>query len=92
MFKSYKKKNIETEKKININQIIYMKLGSAGSLNESSSCSKIESSCDSNQSVVGSTNSDRDKDADLVSNKLDTESDIEILSNPSQSSIEVLDR
>uniref|UniRef100_W4VR35 Putative serine/threonine-protein kinase 11-interacting protein n=1 Tax=Corethrella appendiculata TaxID=1370023 RepID=W4VR35_9DIPT len=66
------------------------KLRSAGSFNDSSSCSKLsqmESSFDSNQSVAGSTNSERDKDVDLLGN----ESDIEILSNPSQSSIEVLD-
>ncbi|XP_058455943.1 uncharacterized protein LOC131433132 isoform X2 [Malaya genurostris] len=64
---------------------------SAGSLNDSSSCSRISqpsSSCDSNRSVAGSTNSERDRDVDLLAN----ESDIEILSNPSQSSIEVLDR
>ncbi|XP_053693593.1 serine/threonine-protein kinase 11-interacting protein [Sabethes cyaneus] len=63
---------------------------SAGSLNDSSSCSRISqpsSSCDSNRSVAGSTNSERDRDVDLLGN----ESDIEILSNPSQSSIEVLD-
>ncbi|XP_038109345.1 uncharacterized protein LOC6041308 isoform X2 [Culex quinquefasciatus] len=65
---------------------------SANSLNDSSSCSRISeptSSCDSNQSVAGSTNSERDRDVDL---QLGNESDIEILSNPSQSSIEVLDR
>ncbi|XP_055639724.1 serine/threonine-protein kinase 11-interacting protein isoform X2 [Toxorhynchites rutilus septentrionalis] len=70
--------------------IIY-KPRSAGSLNDSSSCSRISqtsSSCDSNQSVAGSTNSERDRDLDLLGN----ESDIEILSNPSQSSIEVLSR
>ncbi|XP_058820320.1 uncharacterized protein LOC131682671 isoform X2 [Topomyia yanbarensis] len=64
---------------------------SVGSLNDSSSCSRISqpsSSCDSNRSVAGSTNSERDRDVDLLGN----ESDIEILSNPSQSSIEVLDR
>uniref|UniRef100_A0A1Q3FB54 Putative leucine-rich repeat protein n=1 Tax=Culex tarsalis TaxID=7177 RepID=A0A1Q3FB54_CULTA len=67
-------------------------IGSANSLNDSSSCSRISeptSSCDSNQSVAGSTNSERDRDVDL---QLDNESDIETLSNPSQSSIEVLDR
>lgn len=66
-------------------------IGSAESLNGSSSCSRISepsSSCDSNRSVAGSTNSERDRDVDLLGN----ESDIEILSNPSQSSIEVLDR
>lgn len=55
---------------------------------DSSSCSKIsksESSFDSNQSVAGSAVGDRD--VDFQGN----ESDIEILSNPSQSSIEVLD-
>lgn len=65
--------------------------GSTGSLNDSSSCSRISqpsSSCDSNRSVAGSTNSERDRDVDLLGN----ESDIEVLSNPSQSSIEVLDR
>ncbi|XP_050086159.1 serine/threonine-protein kinase 11-interacting protein isoform X2 [Anopheles aquasalis] len=64
---------------------------SSGSLNDSSSCSRISqtgSSCDSNQSVAGSTNSERDRDVDLLGN----DSDIEVLSNPSQSSIEVLDR
>ncbi|XP_021700216.1 serine/threonine-protein kinase 11-interacting protein isoform X1 [Aedes aegypti] len=64
---------------------------STGSLNDSSSCSRISqpsSSCDSNRSVAGSTNSERDRDVDLIGN----DSDIEVLSNPSQSSIEVLDR
>ncbi|XP_053666401.1 uncharacterized protein LOC128715519 [Anopheles marshallii] len=64
---------------------------SGESFNDSSSVSRISqpgSSCDSNQSVAGSTNSERDRDADLLGN----ESDIEVLSNPSQSSIEVLDR
>lgn len=66
-------------------------IGSTGSLNDSSSCSRISqpsSSCDSNRSVAGSTNSERDRDVDLIGN----DSDIEVLSNPSQSSIEVLDR
>uniref|UniRef100_A0A182VSY4 LKB1 serine/threonine kinase interacting protein 1 N-terminal domain-containing protein n=1 Tax=Anopheles minimus TaxID=112268 RepID=A0A182VSY4_9DIPT len=66
-------------------------LESGESFNDSSSVSRISqpgSSCDSNQSVAGSTNSERDRDADLLGN----ESDIEVLSNPSQSSIEVLDR
>ncbi|XP_052870347.1 uncharacterized protein LOC128275771 isoform X2 [Anopheles cruzii] len=66
-------------------------LESSGSLNDSSSCSRVSqpgSSCDSNRSVAGSTNSERDRDVDLLGN----ESDIEVLSNPSQSSIEVLDR
>uniref|UniRef100_A0A182K0A9 LKB1 serine/threonine kinase interacting protein 1 N-terminal domain-containing protein n=1 Tax=Anopheles christyi TaxID=43041 RepID=A0A182K0A9_9DIPT len=66
-------------------------LESGESFNDSSSVSRISqpgSSCDSNQSVAGSTNSQRDRDADLLGN----ESDIEVLSNPSQSSIEVLDR
>lgn len=61
-------------------------LGSAGSL-RTSSCSKIsnsEGSLDSNQ------NAERDKESLFISNT--KESDIEILSNPSQSSIEVLDR
>uniref|UniRef100_A0A1S4H499 LKB1 serine/threonine kinase interacting protein 1 N-terminal domain-containing protein n=1 Tax=Anopheles gambiae TaxID=7165 RepID=A0A1S4H499_ANOGA len=64
---------------------------SGESFNDSSSVSRISqpgSSCDSNQSVAGSTNSERDRDTDLLGN----ESDIEVLSNPSQSSIEVLDR
>uniref|UniRef100_A0A182P8D1 LKB1 serine/threonine kinase interacting protein 1 N-terminal domain-containing protein n=1 Tax=Anopheles epiroticus TaxID=199890 RepID=A0A182P8D1_9DIPT len=64
---------------------------SGESFNDSSSVSRISqpgSSCDSNRSVAGSTNSERDRDADLLGN----ESDIEVLSNPSQSSIEVLDR
>lgn len=62
--------------------------GSANSLNESSSCSKISNSqCsfNSNQSVVGSTNTDRDLEFRA------NESDVDIISNPSQSSIEVLD-
>lgn len=66
-------------------------LGSATSLNESSSCSKIsksQSSFDSNQSVAGSSNCDRD--ADFRFNK-NGDSDIEILSNPSQSSIGIID-
>ncbi|CAD7085916.1 unnamed protein product [Hermetia illucens] len=66
-------------------------IGSAGSLNESSSCSKItrsENSFDSNRSVAGSSTNDRDMDFNFNKNG---ESDIEILSNPSQSSIEVLD-
>ncbi|EDV57921.2 uncharacterized protein Dere_GG25106, isoform B [Drosophila erecta] len=63
-------------------------IGSANSLNESSSCSKItnsQSSFDSNQSVVGSSNTDRDLEFRA------NESDVDIISNPSQSSIEVLD-
>ncbi|XP_017041284.1 serine/threonine-protein kinase 11-interacting protein isoform X2 [Drosophila ficusphila] len=63
-------------------------IGSANSLNESSSCSKItnsQSSFDSNQSVVGSSNTERD--IEFRAN----ESDVDIISNPSQSSIEVLD-
>ncbi|XP_075149395.1 uncharacterized protein LOC142223398 isoform X2 [Haematobia irritans] len=65
-------------------------IGSATSLNESS-CSKItttnsESSFNSNQSLVGSTNTDRDMDF-----RTNGESDVDIISNPSQSSIEVLD-
>lgn len=65
--------------------------GSATSLNESSSCSKISksgSSFDSNQSVAGSSNGERDADFNI--NNRYGESDVEILSNPSQSSIEVL--
>uniref|UniRef100_A0A1I8PNH6 Uncharacterized protein n=1 Tax=Stomoxys calcitrans TaxID=35570 RepID=A0A1I8PNH6_STOCA len=63
---------------------------SATSLNESS-CSKItttnsESSFNSNQSLVGSTNTDRDLDF-----RTNGESDVDIISNPSQSSIEVLE-
>ncbi|KMY88406.1 serine/threonine-protein kinase 11-interacting protein isoform X1 [Drosophila simulans] len=61
---------------------------SANSLNGSSSCSKItnsQSSFDSNQSVVGSSNTDRDLEFRA------NESDVDIISNPSQSSIEVLD-
>ncbi|KAH8281398.1 hypothetical protein KR054_000301 [Drosophila jambulina] len=61
---------------------------SANSLNESSSCSKIsnsQNSFDSNQSVVGSSNTDRDLEFRA------NESDVDIISNPSQSSIEVLD-
>ncbi|KAH8297884.1 hypothetical protein KR018_000081 [Drosophila ironensis] len=63
-------------------------VGSANSLNDSSSCSKItnsRSSFDSNQSVVGSSNTDRDLEFRA------NESDVDIISNPSQSSIEVLD-
>lgn len=66
-------------------------IGSATSLNESSSCSKIsksQSSFDSNQSVAGSSNCDRD--TDFLFNK-HGDSDIEILSNPSQSSIGIID-
>lgn len=62
-------------------------------MKDSSSCSQIsrtDSSFDSNRSIAGSTNSERDKDVDLL--RADLESDIEVLSNPSQSSIEVLDR
>uniref|UniRef100_A0A6B2EBJ3 Putative leucine-rich repeat protein n=1 Tax=Phlebotomus kandelakii TaxID=1109342 RepID=A0A6B2EBJ3_9DIPT len=71
-------------------------IGSAGSINESSSCSKISTngSFDSNQSVAGSSTSERDRDPDvhLSSRCADrADSDVEILSNPSQSSIEVLD-
>ncbi|XP_037957232.1 uncharacterized protein LOC119687114 isoform X2 [Teleopsis dalmanni] len=65
-------------------------IGSANSLNESSSCSKItnsQSSFDTNQSVVGSSNTDRENDF-----KSNCESDVDIISNPSQSSIEVLDQ
>lgn len=71
--------------------ILLIGLGSATSLNESSSCSKIsksQSSFDSNQSVAGSSNCDRD--ADFQFNK-NGDSDIEILSNPSQSSIGIID-
>ncbi|XP_064553544.1 uncharacterized protein LOC135438914 isoform X3 [Drosophila montana] len=63
-------------------------IGSANSLNESSSCSKItnsQCSFDSNQSVVGSSNTERDLEFRA------NESDVDIISNPSQSSIEVLD-
>ncbi|XP_051859201.1 serine/threonine-protein kinase 11-interacting protein isoform X2 [Drosophila albomicans] len=61
---------------------------SANSLNESSSCSKItnsQCSFDSNRSVVGSSNTERDLEFRA------NESDVDIISNPSQSSIEVLD-
>lgn len=71
------------------NCIQLLGLGSATSLNESSSCSKIsksQSSFDSNQSVAGSSNCDRE--ADFNKNG---DSDIEILSNPSQSSIAIID-
>ncbi|XP_017120519.1 serine/threonine-protein kinase 11-interacting protein isoform X1 [Drosophila elegans] len=56
---------------------------SANSLNESSSCSKITNS--QSQSLVGSSNTDRDLEFRA------NESDVDIISNPSQSSIEVLD-
>ncbi|XP_055852436.1 uncharacterized protein LOC129916475 isoform X2 [Episyrphus balteatus] len=62
---------------------------SINSLNESSSCSKIshsQGSFDSNQSVVGSSAADRENDF-----KSNCESDVDIISNPSQSSIEVID-
>ncbi|XP_004533912.1 uncharacterized protein LOC101448579 isoform X1 [Ceratitis capitata] len=62
---------------------------SANSLNESSSCSKItnsQNSYDSNQSVVGSSNTARQQEFNGES------SDVDIISNPSQSSIEVLDQ
>lgn len=67
-------------------------IGSATSLNESSSCSKISksNSFDSNQSVAGSSNCDRDADFQSKTGTNAGDSDIEILSNPSQSSIEVL--
>ncbi|XP_055923743.1 serine/threonine-protein kinase 11-interacting protein isoform X2 [Eupeodes corollae] len=64
-------------------------IGSTNSLNESSSCSKIshsQDSFDSNQSVAGSSATDRENYL-----KSNTESDVDIISNPSQSSIEVLD-
>lgn len=67
--------------------IIQTVTGSAHSSNGSSSCSKISksnSSCDSNRSVAGS--SERDSDSGCTG-----DSDVEILSNPSQSSIEVLE-
>uniref|UniRef100_A0A336MPB6 CSON003607 protein n=1 Tax=Culicoides sonorensis TaxID=179676 RepID=A0A336MPB6_CULSO len=63
-------------------------IASSGSNQDSSSCSKIsksESSFDSNRSIAGSGPSDRDLDFQ------GNDSDIEVLSNPSQSSIEVLD-
>lgn len=71
-------------------------IGSATSLNESSSCSKISksgSSFDSNQSVAGSnwTGGERDADFTMRNRGGGGESDVEILSNPSQSSIEVLE-
>ncbi|XP_055387160.1 serine/threonine-protein kinase 11-interacting protein isoform X2 [Condylostylus longicornis] len=70
-------------------------IGSAGSLIESSSCSKIsQNSFDSNQSVAGSSSNERDNDfnnMEISSNKYYNDSEVEILSNPSQSSIEVLD-
>ncbi|KAH8249477.1 hypothetical protein KR032_009916 [Drosophila birchii] len=69
-------------------ELLYVVPSSANSLNESSSCSKIsnsQSSFDSNQSVVGSSNTDRDLEFRA------NESDVDIISNPSQSSIEVLD-
>lgn len=64
-------------------------LRSINSLNESSSCSKIsqsEDSLDSTQSAVGSCVIDRENDF-----KINCESDVDIISNPSQSSIEILD-
>ncbi|XP_037024517.1 serine/threonine-protein kinase 11-interacting protein isoform X2 [Bradysia coprophila] len=81
---------MEHEKR-NDNSGTQSSIGSATSLNESSSCSKIsksQSSFDSNQSVAGSSNCDRD--ADFQFNK-NGDSDIEILSNPSQSSIGIID-
>lgn len=72
-------------------------VGSATSLNESSSCSKISksgSSFDSNQSVAGSNWTGGERDADFTIRNRGGgggESDVEILSNPSQSSIEVLE-
>lgn len=68
--------------------LVHFSTGSANSLNESSSCSKItnsQCSFDSNQSVVGSSNTERDLEFRA------NESDVDIISNPSQSSIEVLD-
>ncbi|KAH8404882.1 hypothetical protein KR222_008971 [Zaprionus bogoriensis] len=72
----------------NPNRVSHCTAGSANSLNESSSCSKItnsQCSFDSNQSVVGSSNTERDLEFRA------NESDVDIISNPSQSSIEVLD-
>lgn len=63
-------------------------------MTETASFSKLSrpGSADSNKSVAGSSTSERDKDADLNARNLGMESDVEILSNPSQSSIEVLHR
>lgn len=72
--------------------------GSASSFNESSLNSKIyqsQSSFDSNQSLIGSTtNCDQANDLDLYFASrygAPADSDVEILSNPSISSIEILE-
>lgn len=78
---------------------IYLnKTGSASSFNECSINSKIsqsQSSFDSNQSLIGSTtNCDQTNDLDLYFASrygAPADSDVEILSNPSISSIEVLE-
>ncbi|XP_031624561.1 serine/threonine-protein kinase 11-interacting protein isoform X2 [Contarinia nasturtii] len=75
-------------------------IDSASSFNESLSQSKLsnysQSSFDSNQSLIGSTtNCEHTNDLDIyLSSRFGaaTESDVEILSNPSISSIEVLER
>lgn len=70
-------------------------IGSASSFNESSKISRSQSSFDSNQSLIGSTtNCDQANDLDLYFASrygAPADSDVEILSNPSISSIEVLD-
>lgn len=73
------------------------KKGSASSFNEShSKNSQSQSSFDSNQSLIGSTtNCDEANDIDLyyaARYGRNMDSDVEILSNPSISSIEVLDQ
>lgn len=78
--------------------IVLHTIGSASSFNESSINLKIsqsQSSFDSNQSLIGSTtNCDQTNDLDLYFASrygAPADSDVEILSNPSISSIEVLD-
>lgn len=70
-------------------------IGSASSFNESSKISQSQSSFDSNQSLIGSTtNCEQTNDLDLYFASRyghPADSDVEILSNPSISSIEVLD-
>lgn len=85
----------------NQNKNSFSRIDSASSINESLSQSKLsasysQSSFDSNQSLMGSTtNCEHTQDLDsYFASRFGAppESDVEILSNPSISSIEVLDR
>lgn len=79
-------------------KLIKMHLDTASSFNENFSQSKLsssysQSSFDSNQSLIGSTSNAHDLDNYFASRfGAPPESDIEVLSNPSISSIEVLER